>query len=71
MTLRMCVGVRYNGLVSLCSFVQDGGTLRSLVLRDNHLHTEAAKFLANALYNNTSLTNLDLQGRHLTLVQHT
>lgn len=51
---------RYNGLVSLCGFLQSSRTIRSLVLRDNWLHTEAAKFIANALIDNTSMTSLDL-----------
>lgn len=51
---------RYNGLVSLCGFLQSSRTIRSLVLRENWLHTEAAKFIANALIDNTSMTSLDL-----------
>ena len=54
---------RYNGLVALCDFLRASPSIKHLTLRRNYIHSEALKFLAEALMRNTSLLKLDLEGK--------
>lgn len=56
---------RYNGISALADFLRECVGLKTLILRRNHLHTEAVKFVADGLCRNKTLTHLDLSGRSL------
>jgi hypothetical protein len=57
-----CSFGRYNGVKALGDFLRSQASLKKLILRRNHLHTEAFKFIAEALQMDETLEVLDIAG---------